>query len=245
MRLFLLFIFIGITITSCLSPKETNAQDIIDKSIEVSGGDLYKNLDFEFEFRGRHYISNIENGDFEYTRVTKDSVKTTVDTYGNKTPFKRTINDISVTISDSIVENIKNSINSVNYFVLLPNGLNDAAVNKKYIAKATVKGREYHKIQVTFNKDGGGEDFDDVYLYWINAENFKIDFLAYSFTVNGGGMRFREAYNERVINGIRFVDYNNYKSEETSATLNTLDVLFESNQLKLLSKIETEQITLY
>jgi hypothetical protein len=55
-------------------------------------------------------------------------------------------------------------------------------------------------------------------------------------------MRFREAYNERFVNGIRFVDYNNYKPLNTEMTIFETDSLFESGNLKLLSKIELKNI---
>jgi len=77
----------------------------------------------------------------------------------------------------------------------------------------------YYKLKVTFDQDGGGDDFDDTYVYFFNKATFKPDYLAYDFHVNGGGMRFREAYNERYVNGIRFVDYNNMKPiDENSIT---------------------------
>ncbi|MFT5436447.1 MAG: hypothetical protein ACI840_001095, partial [Ulvibacter sp.] len=63
------------------------------------------------------------------------------------------------------------------------------------------------------------------------------------YEVDGGGIRFREAYNPRVVNGIRFADYNNYKPENLNVSLSNLDVLFEQGALKLLSKIETESVS--
>ena len=55
-------------------------------------------------------------------------------------------------------------------------------------------------------------------------------------------MRFREAYNERFIEGIRFVDYNNYKSSDGLMALIDLGKIFEKNKLNLLSKIELKNI---
>ncbi len=222
-----------------------SAQEIVDKSILVSGGENYKSLDFEFDFRGRHYKSKLTNSNFEYTRITLDSSQTIIDSYGNIKPFERLVNIASIKMPDSLSRRIENSINSVNYFVLLPHGLNDPAVNKKFIEEEDIKSKKYYKIQVTFNEKGGGEDFDDVYIYWFNSETFKIDYLAYSFAVNGGGMRFREAYNERIVNGLRFVDYNNYKPDTKDSSLENLGKLFENNQLKLVSKIETENIVVH
>lgn len=89
----------------------------------------------------------------------------------------------------------------------------------------------------------GGKDFDDVFMYWIHKQNFTVDYFAYKYSVEGGGIRFREAYNARIIEGIRFVDYNNYKPESKDVSLEKLDSLFEKGALKLLSTIETEDIT--
>ena len=135
------------------------------------------------------------------------------------------------------------SVNSVHYFALLPFGLNDAAVNKSSLENVTIKDKLYHKIKVWFSQEGGGEDFEDVFIYWIDTETFKADYIAYSYIEDDGvGIRFREAYNERIVNGLRFVDYNNYKSEEATMDVIGLDKAFETGHLKLLSKIELENI---
>jgi len=135
-----------------------------------------------------------------------------------------------------------NSVNSVHYFVALPNGLNDPAVQKELLGEVTVKEKQYHKIKVTFDQNGGGDDFDDIYIYWFNKETWKPDYLAYEFHVDGGGMRFREAFNERYVNGIRFVDYNNYKTKDMETSILKIDSLFEAGSLELLSKIELKNI---
>jgi len=80
-------------------------------------------------------------------------------------------------------------------------------------------------------------------LYWINEETGIIDYLAYNYIVNGGGVRFREAINSRKINDIVFQDYINYKPESKETPLNELDNLFENGQLKELSRIISEDIT--
>ncbi len=85
-----------------------------------------------------------------------------------------------------------NSVNSVAYFALLPFRLNDAAVNKRYIGTSEIKGEPYFEIEVTFQQKGGGKDHDDVFIYWIHQQHFTMDYLAYSFIVDGGGTRFRK-----------------------------------------------------
>ena len=109
--------------------------------------------------------------------------------------------------------------------------------------EVNLKGKEYYKIKVTFDQKGGGEDFEDTYFYWINKESFKTDYLAYDFHVDGGGVRFRKAYNERYIKGIRFVDYENYQPKDSTSTIENIDAKFELGDLELLSKIELKNIS--
>ena len=69
-----------------------------------------------------------------------------------------------------------------------------------------------------------------------------MDYLAYSFQVNGGGVRFREAYNPRTVGGIRFQDYVNYKHENKDFPVQQLDQAFLNKELKELSRIELKNI---
>ena len=235
-----LFLFMMV---SC-QKNEPNAQNIVDRAIEFSGGEAYQKLNLEYDFRGRHYVSQRDDGNFEYKRIRRDSLGETIDSYSNSVSLRRTINGRVEEVPDSLASRIMNSINSVNYFVLLPFGLNDPAVNKTYIGEVVIKDKPYHKIQVTFDEEGGGTDFEDVFIYWIHKDEYSMDYLAYRYYTNGGGLRFREAFNSRMINGIRFSDYNNYKPKDKDVKLEDLDRLFEAGELDLLSVIETENIKL-
>ncbi len=141
-----------------------------------------------------------------------------------------------------MVTRYSNSINSVHYFAQLPYGLNAPAAQKELVGETIIKGEPYFEITVKFTKEGGGEDYEDRFIYWIHMENYTVDYLAYSYTTDDGGMRFREAYNVREVSGIRFVDYNNYKPGSLDVALTDLDDLFEKGELILLSKIETESV---
>lgn len=218
------------------------AQSIIDKSILVSGGEKFENSTIVFDFRDKHYLAKRDNGSFQLERHFKDSLLNIKDILNNK-GFKRFINESEVEVIDSMVPRYSASVNSVHYFSVLPYGLNAKAVNKTYLEKVKIKGKTYYKVKVTFSEEGGGEDFEDVFVYWFNSETYKVDYIAYSYNENEDlGMRFREAYNERFVNGIRFVDYNNYKPKNKKTSLLDLDKSFENNELELLSKIELKNI---
>lgn len=244
-RLYIILFIAIFCFVSCKQKEaqKINADDIVNESIKASGGQKIDSSTISFNFRDKQYRAIRNKGLFQLERQFNDSINNIKDVLSNS-GLKRFINDELIEIPDSMAFKFSNSVNSVHYFSVLPFGLNDKAVNKDYLGLVTIKDKTYHKIKVTFDQEGGGDDFEDVFVYWMDTINYNVDYLAYSYHVNGGGMRFREAYNERYINGIRFVDYNNYKSEAKNISLFDLDKLFESEKLKLLSKIELKNITL-
>jgi hypothetical protein len=186
-------------------------------------------------------VSKRDGGAYQYERIISDSTGVTHDVLTNN-GFTRYKNDLLVSLADSTATKYANSVNSVLYFAQLPYGLNAPAVKKEMFGVATIKGKNYYEIGVRFTEEGGGTDFEDEFVYWINTETYTVDYLAYSYATNGGGIRFREAYNTRTVEGIRFVDYNNFKPRSLDIPLTELDALFEKGELNLLSKIETEAV---
>lgn len=240
-RYFLLF-FLPLLISCAEEKKMPTAQEIVDKSIEFSGGSLHDQNRVSFKFRDKIYSAHRENLKKVYTRKTVLDTIPIIDVMTGNAGFQRFINDSLVHLSDSVAQRYQNSINSVHYFARLPFGLNDPAVEKELLGERTVKGRTYYWVKVTFDEKNGGDDFEDTYLYWFDKETFKLTYLSYEFHVNGGGIRFREAYNERFVNGIRFVDYNNFKADPSKISFIEVADFFEDGKLELLSKIELEEI---
>ncbi|WP_405604579.1 DUF6503 family protein [Polaribacter sp. Asnod1-A03] len=240
---YLSVLFLVIIISCKPSQKNFTAQQVIDKTIVTSGADKIANSDLKFKFRDKEYIANRKsNGSFKLTRKYKDEkIGFISDILSNK-GFKKLINGTPYQVNDSIANVQSNAVNSVHYFSVLPYGLNDKAVHKKLLPPSTIKGKEYYKIEVTFSENGGGEDFEDVFIYWIGKKDFLLDYLAYSYHTNEGGKRFRAINKEVVKNGIRFVNYDNYETLDTSIPLVDIDKSFEENQLKKLSEINLENI---
>ncbi|QLE03023.1 deoxyribose-phosphate aldolase [Galbibacter sp. BG1] len=227
-------------LSGCTPNMGDDVNTIINKSIEVSGMNNLDGKEISFVFRGKEYQSTRQQGRFELKRIIKDSV--VIEDILNNDSFKRLVDGKPVQMADTTSNKLKNSVNSVHYFAYLPFGLDGASVNKELLGKTDIKGKSYFKIKVWFDQEGGGEDFEDVFLYWINLETYKVDYLAYEYHVNEGGMRFREAYNRRTIEGIDFVDYKNYKPANKDADLLELDKLFNEDKLELLSKIDLENV---
>src|SRR5690554_495323 len=110
--------------------KSLSAQQIIDKAIENAGGELYENNAIQFTFRDIQYTSHRKNGVYQLTRSFTDSLGEVKDVLTNS-GFNRYRNSEIVSLADSIATLYSNSVNSVHYFVQLPFGLNDDAVQKE------------------------------------------------------------------------------------------------------------------
>lgn len=242
MKNLLLAIIVISMLVSCKKQEETvTAQKVVDRAVAEAGGNLFEQSIVSFDFRGRHYEAWRYKGAYVLNRFSQDSVASVCDELSNK-GFRRFINADEVVLADSISSKYRQSVNSVHYFAMLPFGLNDAAVNKEYLGESTIKGTPYQKIRVSFAQESGGDDFEDVFLYWVNKNTHYVDYLAYEYHTNEGGMRFREAFNARTVNGLRFVDYNNYKPKNKDIPFEEIADYFNKGELQLLSKIILENV---
>lgn len=234
------YIFLFLLFAVGCSP-QPDAEKIINKAIEAHGGAVYDSSRIAFSFRNVHYSVEQKGGRFAYTRTFPDSLGGITDSLTNE-GFSRTMAGQPVALTAEEDSMYSNSVNSVIYFARLPYKLNDAAVNRSYLGQTSINGEPYHEIEVTFDQKGGGTDYQDRYIYWIHRQDYTMDYLAYRFHVDGGGTRFREAKNVRVINGIRFADYNNFGGPDMQHPLEKYDTYFQQDTLRKVSEIILEDI---
>lgn len=234
-----LVIPVCLIIISCQS--NNDPQRIIDKVIENHGGKRYEDFHASFDFRDRHYVIEHRDGLFQYERHFSDTSGQIKDVLNND-GFKRYLNEHDITDTVAKAAAYARSVNSVAYFALLPYRLNDPAVNKTYLGKDEIRGQTYHKIQVTFDTEGGGEDHSDEFVYWINTSDFTMDYLAYLYYTDGGGKRFRAPLKVHKVGGMLFTDYENYQGTTDNTPIEDYGRLYHQEKLKLLSKIELENL---
>ncbi|MEO1652632.1 MAG: DUF6503 family protein [Bacteroidota bacterium] len=221
--------------TEALSP----AQKIIRESIRVHGGDLYKNAKVSFVFRERSYSYLQEEGKYRYERIFKDSAGQHIEDILSNDGFERKIEAKTSEVAPEMQRRYANSINSVMYFTFLPFKLQDPAVRAEYLGTGQIHAEPYEKVKVTFASEGGGEDYQDIFIYWFHQEKHTLDYLAYSYETDGGGVRFRESRDRQNREGLVFQNYNNYKAPK-EVNIETLDSLFEAGELEMLSEIVNE-----
>ena len=184
-----------------------------------------------------------QDGQFTYIRIGKSKDGSLVrDVYTNK-GFTRYIDGTAAPITEERKNAYTNSVNSVMYFAFLPLWLKDPAVVLENMGTSVIKNKEYHKICVTFKKEGGGHDYEDVFLYWFDVEDYSMDYLAYKYFTDKGGMRFREAYNQRTVDGITLQDYRNLQPKiKDGVPFGQIEKAFENGKLEELSIIELKNV---
>lgn len=230
------------TIYSCQDhSRPVDAQSIINASITAHGSRLLESGTMSFEFRNIPYTAARDNGTYTYTRELMGGGDTLLDRLSNL-GFDRMKNGQLLILTDSIEQRYSSSLNSVIYFAQLPLGLDSPAINYEYVSLDTINGRQYHEVRVTFDENGGGEDHEDVFVYWIGEEDSLVDYLAYSYCEEDCGLRFRESVNRRNLNGVIIQDYNNYKAPDFDTDLTDLDELFQKGDLIKVSEINLDEV---
>ena len=236
------FVVLSCSVFGISGDSRTEAEKIVDEAIDAYGGALYEKTAITFDFRGTHYSIFKSPTAFEYSREFTDSTGQVLDILNNA-GFTRKVNGVLIdTLTEERIGAFSRSVNSVAYFAFLPYGLNDAAAIKTYLGKTTIKGKEYHQVKVTFQAEGGGDHFEDEFLYWFGVADSKMDYMAYSYHTDGGGVRMRDMRATRELGGIRFQDYNNLKAALKETPLDSMQVLYEIGALVKLSEINLENI---
>lgn len=219
-------------------------QEVIDQAIIAHGQNLFENATLSFSFRDKQYSARRSDTSYAYTRSFKDGSALIEDMLINSTHFSRKKNGVSIEVSKEWADKYSRSINSVLYFFQLPYLLNDLAVKKTDQGIKQIKGESYHQIKVSFQIENGGDDFEDEYLYWVNVNNYEIDYLAYNYITDGGGVRFRSAINKRRVDGLLVQDYINYAPVDKKMPLSNLITQFEKEALIERSRIINSEIIL-
>lgn len=220
---------------------DTTARGILAATIAHHGGERYRDAVVEFDFRDRHFTLTLNGSQYRYERTYTNEAGQSVREWFDGAETIRLVDGDPVQLTADEDLSLTGTLNSVAYFALLPHSLLGPAVKHRYLTETSIGGEPYHEIEVTFQQEGGGRDWQDRFVYWIHARRRTMDYLAYRFYVDGGGTRFRVATNPRVINGLRLQDYHNLTAPEP-VDIADYETLYEAGQVESFSDILLEDV---
>ena len=204
-----------------------------------------------FTFRGTPYQATHDGGRFRYARTRTEGGQTVEEIVDND-GARRLVDGTEVALSADEAAALHTSVNSVVYFALLPHALAAPAVRARSLAPDTVGGAPYRRVEVTFDQAGGGDDWQDRYVYWIHADRATVDYLAYSYEPTPGdtaraetGSRFREVIGVTEVPApggqtVRFQDYRNLTADRIGTEIERYGELFDAGQTFSVSEVRTE-----
>jgi hypothetical protein len=230
-------------LSGCGSPEEPEgAAAVVRDAIARHGGERFERSTVTFHFRGTPYRVERNDGFFRYERRFRDSEGREIVEALSNDGASRTVDGTPALLPREILDGIERGVNSVVYFGFLPFRLDDDAVRLRDLGEAMVEGEPYHKVEVTFDAEGGGQDADDRFVYWFHREEGTLDYLAYRYHRDGGGTRFRRAVNRRDVEGILIQDWENFTGAMPVDDIAAYDVLLEENLLVPVSLVALEDV---
>lgn len=238
-----LFCWIGVGLISCGSVNQ--ATGVILQSIKAHGFEELDHASLAFTFRNRSYSYWKKEGKFIYKRIQLDSLQNEIVDLLDNDGLTRYQDGIKVALSSKDSAAYASSVNSVIYFAFLPYFLKDPAVEASYLGLQKIGGKAYHEIKVSFQVEGGGKDFQDEFVYWINKETHLLDYLAYNYLTDGGGARFRKVTSRVAMENYLINQYDNFKPVPPSMEVEKFDELYEAGNLQYLSSIILEEIKIH
>ena len=196
---------------------------LLDRAREAHGSAALDRAEVAFSFRGTPFTLVRDGGTFRYARTLTDSLGREVEEAVDNDGPHRLVDGVEVALDAAEAARLATAVNSVAYFALLPAPLADAAVRARDLGPAGVGGEALDRVEVTFDPDGGGADWEDRYVYWLRPDG-RIAYYAYTYEPNPAnpaptetGTRFRTLVGERRVGGVLFQDWQNLTADSVGA----------------------------
>ncbi|MDH3403945.1 MAG: histidine phosphatase family protein [Acidobacteriota bacterium] len=229
------------------APTAVDRVEIVDRAIELHGGDLYRDSRTRLTISSRsgsfrldvrrdgglfeYLVEDVRDGQSRVTRVTNDDTE------------QRIGGALQVLDGDAI-EGARSFAFARVYFPFLPFGLNDPGVFKIDQGLEEWDGRLLHRVRVTFAAGSSSSAADD-YAYWFDPETARLEQYAYSFGTGTptGGLRFRRLSNYRRVGGILFFDADNAGFDaDGDYSVDLIDPAYVARHMEPVSEVKLSDI---
>ncbi|MDA8016942.1 MAG: hypothetical protein MPN21_05780 [Thermoanaerobaculia bacterium] len=219
--------------------------DIVARSIELHGGDLFRRSEVNFQLcsrsgcaevrvwrRGGRYEHEVEGrlgGALRRLLVTNDAVKLWTEA------------GESTSIAPEEEQSWRDAATSRMYHAFLPFRLADPSVRFADLGVETWGERELHRVAVGFEAGTSSADYDQ-WAFWFDAETARLEQFAYSYRGSPDGLRFRQLHRFRRVEGLLFADQVNLGWEGPG--LSVAELSPESiSRLREVSRVEFRELS--
>lgn len=225
-------------------PRPEGPAGWVHDAIQRHGGETFEHSRITFTFRGVEFEVLQDGGLFRHERRYTDEAGRSVVEIMDNDGTRMEVDGEPVALDPDEFARVEMDVNSVVYFGFLPFRLLDPAANHRDLGAIEIDGEPYRMIEVTFEAEGGGTDWQDRFVHWIHRDRHTLDFLAVRYDRDGGGARFRRAINRREEGGLLLQDYENYRpADGPIGDIADFARLFEEEgALELLSLVELEEV---
>ena len=218
---------------------------IVTRAIEHHGGEAYRGSETELDVCSKsgcfHVVARVDGDRFAYTVSGKSDDPRREVRWSNDVLEVRE-NGAAVAIEPGKEQRYRDWAMARVYFCFLPYRLDDPSVIQHDRGLIEWDGRRLHKVKVTF-EPGTSTDAGDEYLYWFDPETARLEYFAYSYDDDGGGLRFRRAVRHRRVGGLLFFDQENLGVEGPGLSVEAIDPAYVQSRMRHISTVRLEAIS--
>ncbi len=230
-------------------PAESGRVAIVSRAIEHHGGDVYRHSETELDLCSKsgcfHVVARVDGDRFAFT-VSGQSGGAQLEVRSSNDALEVSKDGAPLAVDANQEQKYRDWAMARVYFCFLPYRLDDPSVRQQDLGLVDWQGRRLHKVKVTFEA-GTSTDAGDEYVYWFDPESARLEYLAYSYDDNGGGLRFRRSVRHRRIGGLLFFDQENYGVDGGSAdgpglSVDSIDDAYARDRMRHVSTVRLESI---
>ncbi len=231
------------------APAEGGRAAIVDRAIEHHGGEIYRHSETELDLCSKsgcfHVVARVDGDRFAYV-VSGKSGGARLEVRSTNDALEVSRNGEPLAVEPAKQRQYRDWAMARVYFCFLPFRLGDPSVIQQDLGLVDWQGRRLHKVKVTF-EPGTSTDSGDEYVYWFDPESARLEYFAYSYDDNGGGLRFRRNLRHRRAGGLLFFDQENYGVDGGGAdgpdlSVDSIDAAYVRDAMRHVSTVRLEGI---